>query len=310
MKLFITQNQSPGDICMLTCAVRDLKLTYPDIRINVKTSAQYLWDNNPYLDPTVTEKNADKVIACQYPLIHKSNKLPYHFIHGFRLYLSQQLKLPILPQGSTVDIHLSDKELSGSSNTVKGLPEKYWIINAGIKSDFTCKGWEFAKYAEVVERLKGKVTFVQIGGSGHTHPTLPGVIDLRGKTPKRKLITAVYNSMGVLTGVSYPMHLSMMPTKDGSLRPCVCLLGGREPITWVQQPNMQALHCCGMLDCCKAGGCWKSRVTPLNDGSELDKSLCTHPVKTASGQLVPKCMDMISVDDVVRKIEVCSGLYV
>jgi ADP-heptose:LPS heptosyltransferase len=40
MKIFLKQNQSPGDILMLTAAVRDLKRSFPDFHINCRTSAQ------------------------------------------------------------------------------------------------------------------------------------------------------------------------------------------------------------------------------------------------------------------------------
>jgi hypothetical protein len=58
-----------------------------------------------------------------------------------------------------------------------------------------------------------------------------------------------------------------------------------------------------MLPCCDLGGCWKSRVVPLNDKDDKDSSLCLAPVKLQDGQWIPKCMDMITVDDVARIIE-------
>lgn len=287
---------------MLTCAVRDLKLTKPDLLINVGTSASYLWDNNPYLSREVSEKSADLVIDAGYPLINRSNSHTYHFIHGFRLDLATKLGIPIKAGPHTVDIHLSSLELVKMH---PDLPERYWLLNAGHKNDFTAKMWEYSRYAEVVERLQGIVTFVQIGLDEHTHKPIPGAINMLGKTNGRKLIPIMYRAAGVVTGVSFPMHLSTMPVVDGvscGKRPCVCIAGAREPITWIQQPNMHALHVCGMLDCCREGGCWKSRVAPLNDGSNMDKSICANPVTGSSGQIIPKCMDMISVDDVVNKI--------
>jgi len=85
-------------------------------------------------------------------------------------------------------------------------------------------------------------------------------------------------------------------------RALIVIAGGREPSTWQLPPNAQFIHTCGMLDCCDNGGCWKSRVVPLKDGDEKDKSLCVHPVPDGHGQTIPKCLDMISTDDVVRAI--------
>lgn len=307
--VFIHQHLAPGDAAVLTGMVRDLKSTYPQLRINVETTAQYLWDNNPYIDKTVTRINADKVVQADYPLINKSNEGVYNFFQAPRIHLARELKLPIGSGSYGVDIHLSQEEINDNLHNL-GLPQRYWVINAGFKSDYTNKGWEADRYAEVVHRLRGRVNFVQIGeaNASHTHKEIPGAINIIGKTPGRKLLQVIYHSAGVLTGCSYPMHLSSMlvdPAVCRKLRPCVCILGGREPIVWVQQRNMQCIHCSGLLDCCQDGGCWKSRVVRLNDGDKKDESLCKHPVKTPSGQIIPLCMDMITVDDVVRRIEMC-----
>lgn len=305
--VFIHQHLAPGDAAMVTAAVRDLKKTYPDIRVNVETTAQYLWDNNPYLDKSVTRNNAEKVIEARYPLIHKSNEGVYNFFQTPRIYLAQQLGLPIASGEYAIDVHLTDQE---KNDNPFNLPKRYWILNAGFKSDFTCKGWEIARFAEVVHRLRGKVTFVQVGEAAatHTHKPIPGAINLVGQTVGRKILPLVYRSAGVLSACSYPMVLSTMPVDTSvcrSLRPCVVLLGGREPIVWQQQRNAQVLHCCGLLDCCANGGCWKSRIETLPDNSDKNQRLCVHPVKTASGQTVPLCMDLITVDDVVNRILMC-----
>ena len=43
-KVFIYQNQSPGDILMLTAAIRDLYAAHNDkFLINVRTTAMPLW---------------------------------------------------------------------------------------------------------------------------------------------------------------------------------------------------------------------------------------------------------------------------
>jgi len=81
-------------------------------------------------------------------------------------------------------------------------------------------------------------------------------------------------------------------------RAAVILSGGREPSHWQFGPNMQFLHTCGMLPCCDNGGCWKSRVTPLGDGDEKDRSLCVFPTETQSGQVIAKCMDR-------QRLEIC-----
>ena len=83
-------------------------------------------------------------------------------------------------------------------------------------------------------------------------------------------------------------------------RPCVVVAGGREPSQWEAYPHHQFIHTNGALSCCDNGGCWKSRAVPLGDGDEKDKpeNLCVDVV----GKL-PRCLDMIKANDVIRRIE-------
>ena len=118
----------------------------------------------------------------------------------------------------------------------------------------------------------------------------------------------MYHAAGVITCVSFAMHLSaaveMHPRYNRQTRPTIVLAGGREPSVWEAYTNHAYLHTCGMLPCCENGGCWCSRVEPLGDGDEKDTvNLCKLPIVSESGQTVPKCMDMITAEDVVRKIK-------
>jgi hypothetical protein len=95
---------------MLTAAVRDLHLAYPDkFRTSVKTSASSAWDHNPYV--SCLEKVAmEEEIKSAYPLIHRSNRTPHHFIHGFIQDLGDKLGVKIEPTDFKGDIHLSEPE--------------------------------------------------------------------------------------------------------------------------------------------------------------------------------------------------------
>ena len=80
--------------------------------------------------------------------------------------------------------------------------------------------------------------------------------------------------------------------------------GGREPPHWEAYPHHQFLHVLGALSCCAEGGCWKSRCQLVGDGDPKDRhGLCQRPVQVSPELRIPKCMDMISAEEVVRKIE-------
>src|SRR5439155_3065887 len=217
----------------------------------------------------------------------------------------RRLKLAINPTAFRGDIHLSALEKSWYSQVYEltrcNIP--FWIIAAGGKYDVTVKWWSTERYQRVIDHFRGRIQFVQIGEYGHPHPRLNGVIDLRGQTNLRELVRLVYHSQGVLCPVTAVMHLAAAVEVKGSgdfNRPCVVIAGGREPAHWEAYADHQFIQTNGALPCCAKGGCWKDRVEPLGDGDERDQEdhLCCNVVGA-----LPRCMDLISAEEVIRRIE-------
>ena len=110
-KLILRNHQSPGDIVMLTAAVRDLhRAAGRAVATDVRTPCPALWENNPYLTPLADDDAGAEVIECGYPLIHRSNAGPWHFIHGFTQFLAETLGVAMPPTEFKGDIHLSAEE--------------------------------------------------------------------------------------------------------------------------------------------------------------------------------------------------------
>jgi len=330
-KKFIFYNkQGPGDIVMLTAAIRDLHRNFPNTFItDVQTSSMSIWESNPYVEVAkgtpLNEKDQDvKLIRLEYPLIHKSNEGPYHFSEAFTEEIEEKLGIRIKDRIGKGDIHIGPNEqIWGWTERSTWFKEygvdpetPYWVIDAGHKLDFTAKFWGHKKFQELVYALKNKITFVQIGHASHIHPKLDGVINLIGKTDDRQLIRLIWASSGVITPVSFPMVLSAaIPVKAGTCngrreRPCVVIAGGREPSRWQAHTTHQFIHTCGCLPCCDVGGCWASRIKPIGDNDEKDfKNLCKNVVLDEYGEETPYCMDMISVEDVIKRIEMYFSFY-
>lgn len=306
-RLILRNFQSPGDIVMLTAAVRDLHVTYPGhFLTDVRTSCPALWENNPYLTALTEGDPGVEIVDCEYPLIHESNQAPYHFVHGFIDFLNQQLGLAVRPTVFRGDIHIAPVEKTWFSQIeeILGVAVPFWIVVAGGKFDFTIKWWEHARFQRVVDHFQDRILFVQVGEGGHAHPPLQNVIDLRGATDLRQLVRLVYHSQGVLSPVSLLMHLAAAveaPAGRPRNRPCVVVAGGREPPNWEAYPHHQFIHRAGALSCCEQGGCWKSRVVPLGDGDEKDlpENCCVDVVGS-----LPRCMDLITPADVIRAVEI------
>ena len=309
-KLILRSKLSPGDILMLTAAVRDLHLTCPGQFVtDMRTSCRELWENNPHITSLSVNEPDVEVIECKYPLVHQSNHAPYHFIHAYRMFLDKTLGVHTQAHAFKGDIHLRNEEREWISQVaeVTGKPSpRFWIVVSGGKKDFTNKWWDPARFQEVVDHFQGRLLFVQVGQDRHVHPPLHGVINLVGKTDLRQLVRLVYHSDGVLCGVTLLMHLAAaVESKPGRPRnrPCVVIAGGREPSHWEAYPHHQFLHTNGALPCCDAGGCWKSRIQPLGDDDEKDRSLCVRPVATRTGLILPRCLDLVTAKDAIRAIE-------
>jgi ADP-heptose:LPS heptosyltransferase len=305
-KLILRTFLSPGDVVMLTAAVRDLHQCYPGaFETDVRTSCKQLWEHNPYVTRLDEAAPGVEVLDVHYPLIQHSNQAPYHFLEGYIDFLNDALDVQIKPTRYRGDIHLSRLEKSWMSQVheIVGTDVPFWIVVAGGKYDYTIKWWDPARYQDVVDHFAGRILFVQVGDTEHYHPALDGVVDLRGRTDLRQLVRLVYHSQGVLCPVTSLMHLAAaIDTKAPwpACRPCVVVAGGREPPQWEAYSGHQFIHTVGALSCCSRGGCWRSRTLPLGDGDPKDEvdQLCSNVVGT-----LPKCMDLITSDDVIRRVE-------
>ena len=128
-----------------------------------------------------------------------------------------------------------------------------------------------------------------------------------GKTSLRQFIRLMHHAAGVVCPVTFAMHLAAaVETRAGApkVRPCVVIAGGREPTHWEAYPQHQYLSTVGALSCCLEGGCWKSRCQLVGDGDEKDRrNVCEQPVQLTPDLRIPRCLDMITADDVIRRIE-------
>lgn len=310
-KVLFRNQQSPGDIVMLLYGITSLHHTNPGMFVtDVECTAKDIFQHNPLITPLDRADPEVEIIQADYPSIHRSNAYPVRFVESFCESISQKLRVGVTPTKFQGAIYITPEEHSWYSAVHELLNKDvpYWVLNAGHKHDYTAKAWSFARYQELVSRFPD-VWFVQVGSKEHAHPPLegPNLINMVGKTDIRQMIRLVYNSFGVISGVSFPMHLAYAvpphPRFRRASRANITIAGGREPAHWEQGPNHQYLHTCGMLPCCDTGGCWKSRVVPLGDNDSKDNSLCELPVLLENGQWIAHCMSLITVDDVARQVE-------
>jgi len=299
-KLILEQKQCPGDVLVMTRALGDLKMTYPNWEIDTKTFCPPIFENSPRI--TKLDPNGPDVetYEMQYPGIHKSGASGLHFADCFRE--DMENKLNSIPEmvaiygmtkinstGIRPEIFISDdeKQMPTQVKEAFSTDAPYWILNAGHKDD--CPVKQYPYWEEVVkcfnDKFMGKLNLVQVGSieNTHKHPTLDGALNLLGQTTHRQLIRLAYNAHGTIGPISYQYHLA-----GAFAQPSVLVLGGREGPRFTFYPWTSCLHTVGMLNCCKMDGCWVKN--------------CPHMIEH-NGKQSQRCFTLISPEEIVHTIE-------
>jgi ADP-heptose:LPS heptosyltransferase len=298
------QRNATGDEMVLTALVRDIAKAMPEAQITIRAPWRKLWQNNPY----VTERDPGIVPGLTYfkalygSGVARQKYETIHFLPYFHRVFFQSIGKSIPVTAPIPDLHLSETE-----RTVVPINRRYWVINAGGKSDMPIKVWHRHRWQHLVNTLVASgIGVVQIGScrTGEWHPRMQGALDLVGKTSVRDLMQLVKHSEGVVCGITMAMHMAAALE-----RPCVVLAGGREAWWWeayvrenrglpgaetLRMPH-RYLHTIGLLDCCRTHGCWRSKTVPL---AAEDTSICQYPIFHGANP-APRCLDMITVQHVV-----------
>jgi hypothetical protein len=320
-QILIENKQSPGDYLVLTAALRDICLAYPNkFQFGIRVFERSIYQYNPYVD---LQLHRGRVVAAKYPMVHKSNSLRLHFMWGFLDYLNQQLGTKAVLTDFRPFMRLHETEVVEPPCGVK---KPYWVFASGGKKDYTAKIWDPVCWDKVVTELAKQVPVVQVGGGSHMHTPIPNTINLVGKTSFRELIRLIYHSEGVMCVVTCLMHIAAALNK-----PCVVVAGGREPYWWEAyteesrlvsmrhgKPDWKPpinddfiphkfLHTIstapGSLDtlnCCFNKGCWKSRIGVKKPSDR--HSVCTQQV-TQNGVVIPACLQKITPEHVLAGVQ-------
>lgn len=290
--LLLRTDQMPGDAVAMTAAIYSLHKTYPGKYVTaVESQWPEVFTHNPDVTPPIADS---KPLHMHYPAIHACNERGIHFMQAWCEHLSAALGVPIPLQTNRPHLYFPRPDDDGYGDSPI---EDYWIVCSGGKRDFTTKLWGWKNYQEVINILRGKVRFIQVGAKEDCHFPHHGAEKMVGKTTLRQLFDLVRRARGVLCGISLLMHVAAAIE-----RPAVVIAGGREPVQWNSYPKQTYVHTIGALPCRSTQGhighaCWRSRVAPLGDGSFYDRDTCERPVAG-----LPLCMGIIAPDEIARLV--------
>jgi ADP-heptose:LPS heptosyltransferase len=261
-KLILSQGQSPGDILTMTRAVGDLKRTYPEFEIDVRTPCPEIWENNPHLTKISDSDPEAEKYSITYDEINQSGVTGQHFSDAFLHDIEKKVGAPIIKTGIDPELYISEAE-QGWINQVEtefGWTGPFWLINAGAKQDNELK--QYHRYQEFVnlfnDYFKGSVRLVQIGHNHHGHTPLTRVYNLLGKTDLRQLIRLGWWAHGSIGPISFQFVMSA-----AYRQPHVVVAAGKEGVRWHIYPSGKYLYSNGALKCCEYDGCWLGGVKGL-----------------------------------------------
>ena len=280
-KYILKNHQCPGDLLMLTACVRDIKIWYPNVQLDVDTSDKNIWLNNPNLthldekDPDVTK------LDMQYEIIHKSNENFWvHFIHGFIDDFNKKTGFSVKLTNFRADVYLTEEEKK--KPVFDDQPERFVVLVAGGKDDYQSKWWWKDAWTKVIKGCP-KVKFIQIGkkAKDHHHDVIEtdNCMNKLGETSIRDVLRLVFQSVGTLSVVTSVMHMARAFDKHAAI-----VAGGHEPWWWEKYPGHDYFHTIGRLSCCKFGGCWKGKCENKNDKDRQ------------------RCLELIDPDEVAHAI--------
>jgi ADP-heptose:LPS heptosyltransferase len=129
----------PGDLMMLTSALRDLHAAYPNRFItDVDTTCREIWKHNPYVR-YVDRNEPHRYLNLGYPPYSHDEIDPEHLSTRYHRRMSEFLGIPVPVTQPIPEIFISEKEKDPELALSLGLQKPYWVVIAGAKYDTTTK---------------------------------------------------------------------------------------------------------------------------------------------------------------------------
>ena len=83
-KIIFSHRRALGDCVMFSAGIRDFKLLFPDIDINVDSNHPAIFENNPYINTSIKKEDKDvEFYRVGYPMVGNANNTAMHFTTMF-----------------------------------------------------------------------------------------------------------------------------------------------------------------------------------------------------------------------------------
>lgn len=289
-------NLAPGDVWCLTGLLHDFADQVPQDSLAVICGSSEIFGNSPFFRKPVQgalervfafdEVKRERMRYGSYDKTDNMAEAMYRFCRReFGVNIQRRIMAP--------EFFPTEKERDFSPFDPR---RKVCLVNSGYKFDVPCKHWGYQNFQKVVDALKDKIDFVQVGVQRYEtdfHVPLRGARCLLDQTTIRDLAVMVYHADYILTGISQLHHAAGIQCYKP--RTCITVAGAREPENWANcysrpgvqwhwiKRNQDFRFCCedpaSMHD---DAGCWRSS--------------CTFPGSQP-------CMDAIHPDEIISIFE-------
>jgi ADP-heptose:LPS heptosyltransferase len=255
-----------GDILLCTPALRSLKEKYPLKNLEFYGNYLHLLKELPFIDKLhdyYTDKPPLDAITLSYEGRVKDGR---HFAQVIGDCVGVEV-VDVRPE-CFIDLKLVDDYRSKLS----AYPRPWIVVNRRASTWTPNKNWPNAMWEELILRLKGSSTTIEIGSrpEGGEQFNSRADLDLMGKTDLFHLVSVVAASDLVVSPVSGPIHIAA-----ACKTPAVVIAGGYEPPQGTFYPGNTMLS--RKPEC---SPCWLREPCPYDR----------------------KCLSDITVDEVFRSI--------
>lgn len=275
MNILLSTCDHLGDSVVLTAAIHDAKLAFPDIAFDYEGNYGDVFLHNPDITPFEHSRHCNR-IRVTYGKGHQTAERG-NLCEGMVKTLSYELEpyteMFFEIKSSAPYLYLTDEEKSRDF----GIPKPYCIINSNSQNRSEVKAYPY--YQRIINILCEKgITPVLIGGDMKRDITekLDGCVDLRQQTSIRDLFSLVWQCDSVVSPASGVIHIAAAFNKRA-----LCIIGAREPAKLTKYPSViHASSTCGAYN--SSIGCMKFHF-------HRDKGGC-NKLKVVNGKLYSDCM--------------------
>jgi len=222
---------APGDALLTAIVIRNLKQSFPKLKVNCITPHPELLKLDPAIDNLNSPENFFSFDSSYWDLVRRKDSSTNVVTHSLR-------KVGIVTCEYKARFYLSEQESQWGKAQTKGLRRPLFTLNAASKEPV--KTWPVENWRKLLPDLLAMGDMVQLGDDGE--PNLPGTHRMAGRLTIRESAAILAHADLHLGPDSLLMHVA-----NGLDVPSVILMGGSRPATclgYTENENLTATPPC------------------------------------------------------------------